>query len=103
MRVSIGPVTSVPVNKEQAIREAGRVWQNNMAPLNELKRRIRAEAEAQIEREVKLRREAAALAILFAYDQGATKAALREVTTKDHHGFQAYLTLGEELARTAGE
>jgi hypothetical protein len=91
------------VNKEQSIQEARRVWDNNVGSLNALKRRIREEAEEQIEREVKARREAAARAILFAYDQGATKTALRAVTTKDHWDFESYLELGEELARNEGE
>jgi N-acetylmuramic acid 6-phosphate (MurNAc-6-P) etherase len=91
------------MNKEQAILEAGRVWQANMADVNALKKRIRAEAEAQIEREVKARREAAARAIRFAFDQGATKTALRSVTTKDHWDFESYLELGEELAHAGGE
>ncbi len=91
------------MNKELAIIEAGRVWQVNMVALNGVKRRIRAEAEAQIEREVKVRREAAARAILYAYDQGATKTALRQVTMKDHWDFASYLELGTELARAEEE
>lgn len=95
----VDAVPSVTMDKDQAINEAGRVFRTSMGTLNEVKRRIRAEAEARVEFETKTRREAAARAIHYAWEQGATKAALREVTTKDHHGFQAYLDLGIELAR----
>ena len=91
------------MDKEQAVLEAGRVFRANMGDVNALKRRIRARAEQAIEREVKIRQEAAARAIHFAYEMGATKSALREVTTKDHRGFQAYLSLGEQLARDESE
>ena len=74
------------MDKEQAVLEAGRVFRANMGDVNALKRRIRARAEQAIEREVKIRQEAAARAIHFAYEMGATKSALREVTTKDHRG-----------------
>lgn len=94
---------SVRTSKDRAIQEAGRVWRANMADINELKRRIRAEAEAQIEREVRARREAAARAIHDARDVGATKTALREVTTKDHYDFESYVALGAQLAREDAE
>lgn len=90
------------MNKEQSIQEAGRVWRKTVAELPELKRRIRAEAEAEIERETERRRTEAARAIHYALDHGATKTALRAVTTKDHHGFESYVTLGEELAAKEG-
>jgi predicted membrane chloride channel (bestrophin family) len=92
-------VQSVIMDKDQAIQEARRVWINTMGQLNAVKRRIRVEAEEQIERETKQRREIAARAIFFAYEQGATKTALRAVSTKDHHDFASYITLGEELER----
>lgn len=98
-----GLVQSRSMNKDQSIQEAGRVWRNTVGDLGALKRRIRAEAEAQIELEVEKRRATAARAIHFAWEQGATRAALRQVTTKDHHGFAAYLALGEELAREGSE
>jgi predicted membrane chloride channel (bestrophin family) len=91
------------MEKDQSIQEARRVWSSTMGQVNEVKRRIRIEAEAQIEREIKQRRETAARAIFFAYEQGATKTALREVSTKDHHDFASYITLGEELAREDAE
>jgi len=86
------------MNKEQSIREAERVWANNITVLNALKRRIRAEAEAEIERELAQRKAAAARAIHYAREQGASKTALREVTTKDHYDFESYITLGEQLS-----
>lgn len=97
------PVPSDSTKKDSAIQEAGRVFRINMGELNAVKRRIRAEAEAQIERETKARREASARAIHAAFELGATKAALREVTTKDHHGFAGYLSLGAQLAREDAE
>jgi hypothetical protein len=87
------------LNKLEAIEEAGRVWRHNIAPIPDLKRRIRAEAEAEIEREVERRRAAAARAIQAARDAGASKVSLREVTTKNHYDFEAYVAFGEELAR----
>lgn len=99
----LATLSSVSMDKEQAIQEAGRVWNIQIAPINDLKKRIRAEAEAQIEREVKARREAAARAIAFAHDQGASKASLRKVTTKDHWDFEGYLALGHELSASEGE
>jgi hypothetical protein len=86
------------LNKLTAIEEAGRVWRENIVPLPDLKKRIRAEAEARIELEVESRRAAAARAIQAARDAGATKTSLREVTTKDHWDFEGYVALGEELA-----
>jgi F0F1-type ATP synthase membrane subunit b/b' len=91
------------MDKEQAIREAGRIWNKSVAELPELKKRIRAEAEAQIDREVEQRRAAAARAVKYARDRGATKVALREVTTKDHRDFESYVKLGDELARLEGD
>lgn len=87
------------MDKEQAIEEARRVWAKNITPLNDLKKRIREEAEAEIQRETERRREEAARAIHVARDAGATKVSLREVTTKDHWDFESYVKLGEELAR----
>ena len=101
MRLAL--VRSVPMNKEQSIREAGRIWANTVAELPELKKRIRAAAEAEIERETELRRAEAARAIKYARDRGATKVALRGVTTKDHHDFESYIALGAELAEKEGE
>jgi hypothetical protein len=91
------------MNKEQSIQEAGRVWHSTVAEIPALKRRIRAEAEAEIKREVKERREAAAIAIHYARDRGATKVSLRHVTTRDHNSFEEYVALGNELARDAGD
>lgn len=96
-------VESLAMNTEQAIEEAGRVWRSTVGELNEVKKRIRAEAEAQIEAETKERREAAARAIHYALDHGASKVKLRQVTTKDHWDFESYVTLGTELAREEGE
>jgi hypothetical protein len=89
------------MNKEQAVSEAGRVWRTNIAPINDLRKRIRAEAEAQIEAEVKRRKEVAARAIGEALEAGASKASLRKVTTSDHWGFEEYVVLVQQLA--AGE
>jgi hypothetical protein len=91
------------MNKDQSIEEAGRVWRNAITPIPELKKRIRQEAEATIESEIARRREVAARAIHYALDHGATKTALRKVTTKDHYGFEEYVDLGVELARSGGD
>jgi len=96
-------VPSVLVNKEQSIQEARRVWENRVADIPALKKRIRARAEAAIEREIELRRAEVARAINTARDLGATKTALREVTTKGHNDFESYVALGERLAREEGE
>lgn len=101
MRLAL--VESVPMNKEQSINEAGRIWNNTVGELNELKKRIRADAEAEIERETATRRAQAARAIKYARDRGATKTALRAVTTSDHYGFEEYVILGEELAKVEGD
>ncbi|WP_349899823.1 hypothetical protein [Parafrigoribacterium soli] len=87
------------MNTLDAIEEAGRVWRNSVAKVPALKKDIRAEAEARIEREIESRRVEAARAIDFALDHGATKRALQQVTTRDHDGFEGYVTLGDELAR----
>ncbi|MBG6106604.1 hypothetical protein [Frigoribacterium sp. CG_9.8] len=89
----------VGMNTHQAIEEAGRVWRSTITPIPEVKKRIRREAEEKIEREIAERREVAARAINYAIDHGATKVALRKVTTKDHYGFEEYVSLGAELAR----
>lgn len=83
----------------RSINEAGRVWSSTVAGIPEFKRRVRAEAEALIAQEVEERRNRAAKAIHRALESGATKTALRAVTTKDHWGFEEYVTLGNELAR----
>ncbi len=63
---------------------------------------MRAEAEARLEAEIEAmeppRREAAARAIHYALDHGATKTALRKVTTSDPYGFEGYVDLGKKLA-----
>jgi hypothetical protein len=85
--------------KDRAVQEAGRIWRDNITLLPELKKRIREEAESEIERETARRRAEAARAIQAARDLGASKMSLREVTTKDHWDFESYVKLGEELAR----
>lgn len=97
--MTLTQVSSSLMDKEQAIEEARRVWAKNITPLPELKKRIREEAEAEIERETTRRREEAARAIQAARDAGATKVSLRNVTTKDHWDFESYVDLGEKLAR----
>jgi hypothetical protein len=90
---------SVSMDAKRSTDMAGLVWSSTMAELPALKRAIRAEAEAKIEAEAKECREVAARAIHDALKAGASKASLRKVTTKDHWGFEAYVDLGEELAR----
>ncbi|WP_025157241.1 hypothetical protein [Leifsonia aquatica] len=85
------------MDKEQAIDEAGRVWRNSVAELPALKKRIRAEAEARIAEETEARRKEAAIAIQFALDAGASKAALRRVTTKDYRDFEGYVELAQQV------
>lgn len=87
------------MSTEQSIADAGRVWSKTVGDIPALKKRIRARAEARIEELVAERRAEAAKAIHCALCHGATKTALREVTTKDHRGFEEYVELGEELAR----
>ncbi len=77
--------------------EVGRVWSETVAQLPEARKRIRAAAEAQIERETEQRRAKVARAIYSAWAQGVSKSALRKVTTSDHHGFEAYVSLGRQL------
>lgn len=95
-------VGSITMNKDQSIEEAGRVWRNTVTEIPAIRMRLRAEMEARFEAEVealtKIRREAAARAIHYAIDHGATKTALRQVTTKDHWDFEGYVALGNELA-----
>ncbi|MGN6325784.1 hypothetical protein [Pseudolysinimonas sp.] len=96
--MTLTQVLSQPVDKLRAIAEAGRVWRANIADLAEMRERIRAEAERQIEEETARRRAVAAAAIHEAIESGASKAALRAETTKDHWDFEAYVDLGKELA-----
>lgn len=84
-------------NKELAIEEAGRIWRATVGDLANMKKRIRAEAEAQIEAETLRRQREAACAIHIALEAGASKASIRKVTTKDHWGFESYVELGEHL------
>ena len=100
---------SLDMNTAQSIEEARRVWDTNIASIPAIRKRRREEREDAIRREdaeleelIRTRRVAAALAIYYALDHGASKTALREVTTKDHYGFESYVTLGVELAREAG-
>ncbi|MET3770373.1 hypothetical protein ABIB15_003085 [Marisediminicola sp. UYEF4] len=71
------------MNTLQAIQEAGRVWRENITDIPAIRRKLRAEAEAKIEADVaelvETRRVAAAKAIHYAIDHGATKTALRKV------------------------
>lgn len=99
---SAAPIASGTMDKQTAIEDAGRVWRNTVAEIPDLKKRIRAEAEARIEAETLARKKEAARAIHAARDAGATKAALRQVTTKDHWNFEGYIDLGERLAAEDG-
>lgn len=78
------------------VAEVSRIWSATVARLPEARKRIRAAAEAQIERETEQRRAKAARAIYSAWAQGVSKSALRKVTTSDHHDFEAYITLGRQ-------
>lgn len=92
------------MNTEQSIQEAGRIWRKTVGDVFAMKKRVRAEAEAQIEHEVEVRRIEAARVIHYALDHGATKTALRKMTTKDHWDFESYVDFGNELAaKEAGE
>lgn len=86
------------MNKTEAIAEVERIWTENIPGLAEMRRRVRAEAEARIEAETQRRRELAARAIHYALDRGASKTALRKITTSDHWGFAGYVDLGMEMA-----
>ena len=97
MTLTEGP--SINMDKMQALVEAGRVWQATVAEIPALKKRIREEAEELIEREVARRQKEAAKAIQVARDAGASKASIREMTTKAHWDFEGYIALGEALAR----
>lgn len=94
------------MNKDQSIEEAGRIWRNNITDIPAIRKQIREEAEARVEAEIAaletVRRTAAARAIHYALDHGATKTALRKVTTMDFWDFKVYVDLGEELARKEG-
>lgn len=90
------------MEKDEAIEQVRKTWDENIRPINALKKQIRAEAEAKIEAEVAERRAKAALAINAALEAGVPKVAIREVTRKDHNGFEEYVTLGAKLGKKAG-
>jgi len=97
----MAPVESLLVEKDEAIERAGKIWDETVAEIPALKKRLRAEVEVQIEAEVAARRARAALAIDEALNSGATKTALRQVTTKSHNDFEEYVALGADVARRA--
>lgn len=95
--MTLATVESLTMDKQQAIDEAARVWRNSVGELQALKKRIRAEAEARIAEETETRRREAAVAIQFALDMGASKTALRAVTTKNHYDFEGYVELAQHV------
>jgi len=101
--IVIAAIACVDMNTQQSIEEAGRVWSRTVAEIPALKKRIRAEAEARIDAEINGQRSAAARAIHYALDHGATKRALHKVTTTDHWDFESYVDLGRALARDKDE
>jgi hypothetical protein len=68
-----------------------------------LKKLLGTAAETHLERESELRRLKAARAINYALNRGASAAALRGVTTKDHDTFEEYVAIGMSLELTEGE
>ncbi|MBC7594930.1 MAG: hypothetical protein H7288_13500 [Kineosporiaceae bacterium] len=95
------------MNTKQAIEATQQVWKENMSELTALKRDIRKAALDDMESELaeitRVRREAAARAIYYAIDHGATKTALRKVTTSDHWNFESFVDLGIELAEAEAQ
>lgn len=93
------------MNTKESMTQAAKVWRENISPIREMRKQAKIEAaaagaeiEARLEAEIAVRKEAAARAIHYSLEHGASKSALRRITTSDHYGFEGYVDLGAELA-----
>ena len=90
------------MDKEEAVEMVRTVWIDNIKDLVALRKQLRVDTQARLEAELEAitqaRRDAAAEAIRAALEAGASKKALRKVTT-DSSDFESYVARGAELAK----
>lgn len=93
------------MDKWGLVERAEEVWKARVAEIPKLRKQAKegiaretARIEAELGKDVARRQADAARAIHAALEAGATKTALRKVTTSDHYGFEGYVERGAKLA-----